>query len=47
MTSKHHNLLNRNWINKTKVALEFSNFDIFEQSSKLLMNDFKTSLLIE
>ncbi len=39
--------MNSNWINKTQVAFKFSNFDIIEQSSNLLMNNFKTSFLIE
>ncbi len=47
MTSKHQDLSNRNWINKTQVASEFSNFDIIEQNFYLLMNDFETSGLIE
>jgi hypothetical protein len=47
MASKHLILLNRNWITETQVASEFSNFDIIEQSSNLLMNNFNTSLLVE
>ncbi len=47
MTPKHHYLLNSNWIKKTQIALEFSNFHIIEQSFYLLMNDFKTLLPIE
>ncbi len=47
MTSKHHNLLNRNWMIKTQVASEFSNFNIIEQNFYLLKNDFKKSILIE
>ncbi len=39
--------MNRNWINNTQVAFKFLNFDIIEQGSYLLMNNFKTSLLNE